>query len=118
MSQVYVDHFALAVDRLSNPVKALDVLERARTNGRGRSEQSRTQAGRPFASADRTGTKYRSTPDPADAGTRAERSQILEKLFEAEQDLWITRPNTIPRRLQRGQPVEFGHLQSSLTPRR
>jgi hypothetical protein len=30
MSQVYLDHFALAVDRLNDPVKALDVLERAR----------------------------------------------------------------------------------------
>jgi tetratricopeptide (TPR) repeat protein len=30
MSQIYIDHFALAIDRLQSPVRALEVLERAR----------------------------------------------------------------------------------------
>src|SRR5690606_17184553 len=48
------------------------------------------------------------------ATTRAERVQILEKLFEEEQGFAGTRPNLVPRTLGRGQPVALSELQSSL----
>lgn len=45
MSQIYLDHFTLAVDRLNDPVKALEVLERAR--GRTPADVLRARASAP-----------------------------------------------------------------------
>jgi CHAT domain-containing protein len=116
MSQVYVDHFALVLDRLNDPVKALYVLERVRgrTAADVLSSRERKPVGHSQAQTAQERNISRLQIRLMRAGTRAERIQFLEKLFEAEQDLWMTRPNTIPRRLARGQPVELGQLQSSL----
>jgi CHAT domain-containing protein len=116
MSQVYVDHFTLVVDQLKDSVKALDVLERARgrTAADVLSNRERTPVNRAQAQTAQERNIARLQIRLMRATTRAERVQILERLFEEEQGFSDTRPNLVPRTLGRGQPVDLSELQSSL----
>jgi hypothetical protein len=78
MSQVYVDHFALAVDRLNDPIKALEVLERAR--GRTAADVLTSRERKPVNRSQGQTAQERSIARLQvrlmRAGTRAERIQI------------------------------------------
>src|SRR5882724_2800054 len=89
MSQIYIDHFALTVDRLKNPARALEVLERAR--GRTAADVLRNRDPIP-----NTGSRIRTAHEREIArlqirlmrtAGRDERRQILENLFDEEQGL-------------------------------
>jgi CHAT domain-containing protein len=118
MSQIYVDHFALTVDRLNSPAKAFEVLERAR--GRTavdvltRRERLPNAASRAQTAHEREIARLQIRLMRASA--RDERREILEKLFEEEQGLSGTKLSSIPRQLGRGQPIELSKLQQMLQP--
>ena len=118
MSQIYIDHFALTVDRLKNPARALEVLERAR--GRTAADVLRNRDPIPNT-ASRVQTAHereiarlqiRLMRTPG----RDERRQILEKLFDEEQGLAGTKLHQMPRLMGQGQPIELAKLQQSLRP--
>ena len=118
MSQIYVDHFALTVDRLNSPAKAFEVLERAR--GRTAVDVLTSRERIP-----NTGSRAQTAHEREiarlqirlmRASARDERREILEKLFEEEQGLSGTKLSSIPRQLGRGQPIELSKLQQMLRP--
>ncbi|HVZ18128.1 MAG TPA: tetratricopeptide repeat protein, partial [Terriglobales bacterium] len=118
MSQIYVDHFTLAVDRINDPIKALAVLERAR--GRTAADILRNKESIPRKS---TGVQSAHEREIARlqirlmrASTPADRRQILEKLFDEEQGLSGTKLRDVPRLMKQGKPVELSELQRSLRP--
>jgi len=117
MSQIYVDHFALTVDRLKNPVRALEVIERAR----GRTAADVLRARDPLPSTNtRTRTHEREIArlqiQLMRSSTREERRQVLERLFDAEQELYAAKFSRSQRLMERGQPVQLASLQESLRP--
>ena len=118
MSQIYIDHFALTVDRLKNPARALEVLERAR--GRTAADVLRNRDPIP-----NTGSRVRTAHEREIArlqirlmrtSGRDERRQILENLFDEEQGLAGTKLHQMPRLMGQGQPIELAKLQQSLRP--
>jgi CHAT domain-containing protein len=117
VSQIYLDHFTLAVERLKDPERALEVLERAR--GRAAADVLRTRE--TFRSASmvaraiereiaRLQTRLMRSSD------REERRQILERLFDVEQELYAAKFSRSQRLMERGQPVELATLQKNLRP--
>jgi hypothetical protein len=89
MSQIYVDHFALAVGRLNSPARAFEIVERARgltavdvltSRERSPNTGSRTQTAHEREIARLQIRLMR-------ASARDERREILEKPFEEEQGL-------------------------------
>lgn len=118
MSQIYIDHFALAIDRLQSPVRALEVLERAR----GRTAADVLSSREPIRN---DGSRIQTAHEREiarlqvrlmRASTREERRQILERLFDEEQGLSATKMSSMPRLLGRGQPIELAKLQHNLRP--
>ena len=118
MSQIYVDHFALMIDRLNNPAKALQVLERAR--GRTAADILRNRESMPRTTAEvRTAHEReiaRLQIRLMRASNREDRRQILEKLFDEEQGLSGTNSRKLPRLLEQGEPIDLSNLQKSLGP--
>lgn len=115
VSQIYLDHFTLAVERLKDPARALEVLERAR--GRAAADVLRTRESFRSASTDaraiereiaRLQTRLMQSSD------REERRQILERLFDVEQELYAAKFSCSQRLMERGQPVDLPTLQQSL----
>jgi tetratricopeptide (TPR) repeat protein len=117
MSQIYVDHFALTVDRLKNPARALEVLESAR--GRTAADVLRAREYLPSTNAHaRTYEREiaRLQIRLMRSSTREERRQILERLFDAEQELYAAKFSRNQRLMEGGQPVQLASLQKSLGP--
>jgi len=116
MSQIYVDHFTLAVDRLEDPSRALEVLERARGRTaadilRARGPVSNTPAvARTAVEREIAGLQIRLMR----ATSRDERKLLLEKLFEAEQELYAAKVPRIQRALGQGEPIQLAVLQLNL----
>jgi hypothetical protein len=102
-SEVYTGHFRLVADRLNDPVKAYDVIERAR--GRAVADVLRTlpeDAAQDEATAsDRARAIARLQVRLMRAQAPAERRQLLDQLWEAEQR---SRARTT------GPPVAFGSV--------
>jgi len=118
MSQIYIDHFALAVDRINDPIKALAVLERAR--GRTAADILRNKESIPRKSSGVQSAHEREIARLQirlmRASTPADRRQILEKLFDEEQGLSGKKLHDVPRLMKQGKPVELSELQRSLRP--
>jgi tetratricopeptide (TPR) repeat protein len=118
MSQIYVDHFAVAVDRLNNPVRALEILERAR--GRTAADILRNRDSIPRRTAGVQTTHEREIARLQirlmRASVRDDRRQILEKLFDEEQGLSGAKLHELSRLMKQGKPVELSELQQSLRP--
>ena len=117
MSQIYTDHFALAVDRLKDPARAFEVLETAR--------------GRTAADVCETGSPHQRIPTEAHAYereiarlqtglmrslAREERKDLLEKLFDAEQELYAAKFSGSQRLMEKGDPVQLANFQQELRP--
>jgi CHAT domain-containing protein len=118
MSQIYLDHFTLAVDRLKDPVKALEVLERAR--GRTPADVLRARTSAPNGDMRARSTQEREIARLQirlmRSSSRMERRQILDKLFEAEQGLYPVKYSRNQRLMERGEPVPLTTLQERLRP--
>lgn len=117
MSQIYLDHFGLAVDSLNNPSRAFEVLERAR--GRTAADVLRNRDRRPTVSRSRTAHEReiaRLQIQLMRASSKGERNTILEKLFDEEQGLTGEQLHPLPRLMGQGQPVELTVLQRKLSP--
>lgn len=118
MSQIYVDHFALAVASLNNPVRAFEVLERGR--GRTAADVLRSRDRRP---AGALGARTAHEREIArlqirlmHVSSKNERSEILERLFEEEQGLTGSKLHQMPRVIGQGRPIEISQLQQGLRP--
>lgn len=118
MSQIYFDHFTLALDRLNNPERAFEVLETAR--GRTAADILRN---REPASVGNNGQARAYEREIARLQTqlmrsltREERKEILEKLFDAEQQLYAAKFSGSQRVMEKGDPVQLARLQESLGP--
>lgn len=116
MSQVYEGHFRLAADRLNDPVKAFDIIERAR--GRVVADVLRTlpadgpadivdsdERGRAIA---RLQVRLMRTQGPAD------RRRLLDQLWEAEQRLRGRTPEPPGAPFERGERTNVKALQQLL----
>lgn len=118
MSQIYVDHFALAVGHLNSPARAFEILERAR----GRTAVDVLTNREPIPNqGSRAQTVHQREIARLQirlmrASARDERREVLEKLFEEEQGLSGTKLSSIPRQLGRGQPIDLSKLQQMLQP--
>ncbi len=117
MSQIYVDHFTLAADRLKNPARAFEVLETAR----GRTAADVLRAREPRPSNNTQARTYereiaRLQIRLMRSSTREERKQLLEKLFDAEQQLYAAKYSHSQRLMERGEPVQLGELWRALRP--
>lgn len=118
MSQVYLDHLTLAVDQLKDAAKALQVLERARgrtpadmLRGRTPDQDERT---RPSSPQDREISRLQ--VQLMRSASRLERRRILEKLFEAEQELYAFKFSRSQQIMERGEPASLDDLQRNLRP--
>jgi CHAT domain-containing protein len=118
MSQIYVDHFALAVDSLKDPARAFEVLEQARGRTAADVLRNREQA---VTVSSRVRTAYereiaRLQIRLMRASSRDERRQVLEKLFDEEQGLSGRKLRQMPRLMGQGQPVTLATLVQTLRP--
>jgi CHAT domain-containing protein len=92
MSELYTDHFRLVADRLKNPGKAYQVMERAR--GRALADVLRAApdtAREDSTTAEQTRTIARLQLRLMKARAPVEREQILDALWDAEQHLTLDR---------------------------
>jgi len=118
MSQIYIDHFTLAVDRLKNPARAFEVLETAR----GRTAADILRNREPASAANNGQARVyereiaRLQTRLMRSLTREERKEILEKLFDAEQQLYAARFSGSQRVMKKGDPVQLARFQESLGP--
>src|SRR5437762_672872 len=89
MSSVYVDHFALVADHLSDPAKALSVVEHAR----GRVTTELLMSGKPPESQEELEIEKqisRLNLELAKAKSPEQIHQIRDKIFLAEEARWVT----------------------------
>jgi CHAT domain-containing protein len=117
MSQIYTDHFTLAADKLNSPARAFEVLETAR--GRTAADVLRNREPAPASNG-------RARPYEREIArlqtrlmrslTRQERKEILERLFDAEQELYAAKFSGNQRLMEKGDPVQLSTLQESLRP--
>jgi CHAT domain-containing protein/tetratricopeptide (TPR) repeat protein len=115
LSQIYVDHFTMAINRLNNPARAFEVLERAR--GRTTADLLRAKEG-PTGNIsqariyEREITKLQARL--MRSITRDERKQILDKIFAAEQELYAAKFTGSQRLMERGSPIGLASFQEGL----
>ena len=87
MSDLYAGHFRLAADRLANPLKAYDIIERAR--GRALADVLRSVPGSDRGVSDAAATQIRAISRLQVRLMRAqvasERRKLLDELWQAEQ---------------------------------
>jgi CHAT domain-containing protein len=118
MSQIYFDHFTLAVDRLNNPARAFEVLETAR----GRTAADILRNREPASPANEGQARAhereiaRLQTRLMRSLTREERKEILEKLFDTEQRLYAAKFSGSQWLMEKGDPVQLARFQASLAP--
>jgi CHAT domain-containing protein len=116
-SQIYEGHFRLVADKLNDPVKAYDVIERAR--GRAVADVLRTlpadDPGSSPAIADQERAIARLQVRLMRAQAPAERRQLLDRLWEAEQRIRMQGGESRVALLAGGQRASVKTLQQTLT---
>ncbi len=117
MSQVYVGHFSLAIEKLDDPTKAFQILERAR--GRAAADALRSL---PASTPDRSPEKVAAERRVVDlqirlqrASTVKDRRDLLHQLAAAEEDLApISLEQHRFNRFLHGEPVSLEALRNVL----
>jgi CHAT domain-containing protein len=115
-SRIYEGHFRLVADRLSDPIKAYDIIERAR--GRAAADVLRTLPGDALEHAAAVAAQERNIARLQlrlmRARAPAERRQLLDQLWEAEQLSRVQSPGQGVPLLVGGQRASAKALQQTL----